>query len=72
MRLQDSADGAAFADIPELAAFEIAGAVGGGAAAATRVLRLPRTARRYVRASLIVESAGGSNTAVQATLSLLF
>lgn len=72
VRLQDSADGAAFADIPELAAIEITGAVGGGAAAVTRFVRLPRAARRYLRASLTVEAAGGDNTAVEASLSLLF
>lgn len=72
LRLQDSDDGVAFADIPELAALELTGAVGGGAAATTRFVRLPRTARRYLRASLTVEAAGGDNTAVEAALSLLF
>lgn len=72
LRLQDSEDGAAFADIPELAPLEVTGAVGGGAAAVTRYLRFPRTARRYLRASLTVEAAGGDNTAVEATLALVF
>ncbi len=68
---QDSADGEAFVAIPELAAFVVtAGAEGG--AAASRTVRLPATARRYIRINQAVEAAGGNNTAVSTTLQLLF
>lgn len=68
---QDSADDSSFAAIPELAAFVItAGAE--GAEAASRTVRLPATARRYIRINQAVEAAGGNNTAVKSKLHLLF
>jgi len=69
---QDSADNSSFAAIPELATLVVTGAGGVGASAATRTVRLPSSARRYLRISQAVDSAGGSNTGVSTTLQLLF
>ena len=72
VKLQDSADGSTYADIPELAAFVVTGATTtGGSAAATRVIRLPSSAKRYLRANLAVATAGGDNTGKSVTVSLL-
>ena len=70
--LEDSADGAVFAPIPAIAAMEVTGAGGAGAAAATRRLRLPPDVRRYLRAKAAVEAGGGNNTAKSLTLVLVF
>ena len=69
---QDSADNSSFSAIPELATLVQTGAGGVGASATTRTVRLPATARRYIRVSAAVASAGGDNTASSLTLQLLF
>lgn len=68
---QDSADNETFAAIPEFATFVVTAGAGGGAAA-SRTVRLPSTARRYIRINQAVEAAGGTNTAASTTLQLLF
>lgn len=72
VKLQHSADDSTYADIPELAAFVVTGAAEtGGSAAATRVIRLPSSAKRYLQANLAVAGSGGDNTAKSVTVSLL-
>ncbi|HQL22629.1 MAG TPA: hypothetical protein PLY49_12855 [Opitutaceae bacterium] len=72
VKLQDSADDSTYADIPELAAIVVTGAASAaGSAAATRVIRLPSSAKRYLQANLAVATAGGDNTAKSVTVSLL-
>ena len=71
VKLQDSADDSTYADIPELAAFIVTGADSKGSAAATRVIRLPSSAKRYLRANLAVATAGNDNTGKSVTVSLL-
>ncbi len=68
---EDSADNSSFAAIPALATLVVTGTATGGAAA-ERIVRLPPTTRRYIRAAAAVESAGGTNTAVSYTLGLIF
>lgn len=73
LKLQDSADGLTFADIPELASLVLTGATGGGVASeTTRTVRLPNTTRRYIALNQAVLTAGGDNTGVSTTLQLLF
>ncbi|NDD52889.1 hypothetical protein EBZ39_03245 [bacterium] len=69
---QDSADNSSFAAITGLSTLVLTGAGGAGAAAATRRVRLPAAARRYLRVSAAVETGGGSNVAVSYTLALVF
>lgn len=69
--LQDSADNSTFADIEELATFVVTGAGGVGCAAATREVRLPSSAEKYIRAKIVVLTAGGDNTAKSLTLTVL-
>ncbi len=71
VKLQDSADDSTYADIPELATFVVTGGTSGGSAAATRVIRLPSSAKRYLQANLAVAASGGDNTAKSVTVSLL-
>lgn len=72
VKLQDSADDSSYADIPELASLVVTGAaLAAGSAAATRVIRLPSSAKRYLQANLAVASSGGDNTAKSVTVSLL-
>lgn len=68
---QDSADNSSFAAIPELATLVRTGASGAGAAAATRVVYLPPSVRKYVRVNIAASASAGNNTAVSAILSIL-
>jgi hypothetical protein len=70
VKLQDSANGSTYADIPQLAALIVTGGTN-GSAAATRVIRLPSSAKRYLRANLAVAADGGDNTGKSVTVSLL-
>ena len=70
--VEDSADGVTFNPVPGLTTLEVTGAGGAGAAAATRRVRPPSDLRRYLRAKVAVESAGGNNTAKALTLALVF
>lgn len=72
LTLQDSADGVTFADIPQITGIVATGAGGVGAAAVEQRRTLPASVRRYLRLSQAVAAAGGDNTAVSATLSLVF
>ena len=67
---KDSADDSTFANIAALATLVITGGAS-GAAATTRVVRLPSSARRYINVNAAVEADGGDNTGVSYTLSLL-
>lgn len=69
--LQDSADNTSFTAITGLSTFVVTGGTGGGAAAATRRVRLPSATRRYIRVNTAVLTAGGDNTASSVTLSVL-
>lgn len=69
--LQDSADNSTFAAIAGLSTLVVTGTASGGPAT-ERIVRLPPTTRRYIRASAAVESGGGNNTAVSFTLALNF
>lgn len=69
--LQDSADNSTFAAIPQCATLVQTGAVGNGAAAASRDYALPQSVRRYVRLKLDVLTGGGDNTALSATLEVV-
>ena len=70
--LEDSEDGSAFAPVVGLAALEVTGAGGAGAAAVTRRVRPPAHLRRYLRAKAAVEAAGGDSTDKTLTLALVF
>ena len=70
--LEDSADGSAFAPVVGLAALEVTGAGGAGAAGVTRRVRPPAHLRRYLRAKAAVEAAGGNSTDKTLTLALVF
>ena len=67
LTLQDSADNSSFTDIPTLGSIVVTGASGAGAAAVTRLFKLPETIRRYVRLKQAVLTAGGDNTAISTT-----
>ncbi|MEN6628163.1 MAG: Bbp16 family capsid cement protein [Sulfuricella sp.] len=69
--LQDSANDSSFTAITGLSTFVVTGGTGNGAPAATRVVRLPSSVRRYIRVNTAVLTAGGDNTAKSVTLSLL-
>ena len=71
VKLQDSADDSTYADIPELASVVVTGGDSGGSAAATRVVRLPSSAKRYLQANLAVATGGGDNTDKSVVVSLL-
>jgi hypothetical protein len=72
LTLQDSADGSSFAAIPTLATIVATGASGAGAGAITRLFKLPETVRRYIRLKQDVLTAGGDNTAISTTLSVVY
>lgn len=69
--IKDSADNSTFAAIAELATTVVTGGTGGGAAATEVRFRLPPSARRYIRADAAVLTAGGDNTGVSYTISVL-
>lgn len=69
---QDSADDSSFAAVDQIAAITLTGAGGAGASATSMRFRLPSDIRRYIRFSAAVEAAGGDNTAVDVTMSLIF
>lgn len=70
--LQDSADGETFAAIPTLAPIVITGVDTPGADGVTRLFKCPEDIRRYVRLKQDVLTGGGDNTAVSATLSVVY
>lgn len=69
--IQDSADDSTFATLAGLSTLVMTGADSAGAAAATRVVRLPRTTRRYVRVNAAASGTAGDNTGVSSTISIL-
>lgn len=72
VQVMDSADGLSFAPVDPNIRKVITGGVGNGAAAWKGRFRLPPGARRYVALNLAVETGGGNNTGVSATLGMLF
>jgi hypothetical protein len=72
LTVQDSADNSTFAAIPTLSTIVATGASGAGAAAITRKFKLPEDARRYIRLKQDVLTAGGDNTAISTTLSVIY
>ena len=70
--LQDSDDGVNFAPVPYIQPFVVPGAGGVGAAASKVQFGLATSIRRYLRLAAAVDAGGGDNTAVNATLSLVF
>jgi hypothetical protein len=70
--VQDSADDVTFAAVAGLSALVMTGAGGAGSAAASRVIALPPSVRRYVRINQAASATAGNNTAVSSKLSLLF
>ena len=72
LTLKDSADDSSFDAVPGIAPIVLTGAGGVGAAALSRIVKLPPSTRRYLRLDAAVEADGGNNTAVSYTLSALF
>ncbi len=72
VRLEDSEDGVNFSAIPALAFFKVTGSGGLGSDESIRKLRLPSDTRQYLRASVVVDAAGGNNTGQKFTLALVF
>lgn len=72
LTLQDSADDSTFADIEQLAAIVATGASSAGASAITRLFKLPEDVKRYVRLKQAVLTAGGDNTAISTTTSVVY
>jgi hypothetical protein len=72
--LYDSADDSSFAAVAVFAAplLKVTGVTGNGNDETKLQVRLPRTIRRYVRINVAVETAGGTVTAHEAHLRLLF
>lgn len=70
--VQDSADNSSFAAVADLPAIVSTGAGGVGAAAISRRFKLPIGLRQYIRLDIAVLAAGGNNTAIVATIVLVF
>lgn len=68
--VQDSANNSSFASLG--LTHVITGAGGAGVAAGTKRFRLPRSVRQYVNVNQAVLTAGGDNTALSTTVSLVF
>jgi hypothetical protein len=72
LTLQDSADDSSFAAIAPLTTIVVTGAAAAaGGAAASRIIRLPRTTRRYIAVNAAVLTGGGDNTGVDYFLRIL-
>jgi hypothetical protein len=70
--VQDSANDSSYAAVAGLATLVITGKTGNGSDAATRVVALPPSVRRYVQLNIAVENGGGDITGTSVTASLLF
>ena len=71
LTLQDSADNVTFADQADIPAMVALGAGGAGAGAISRSFKFPVGLARYVRLKQAVLTAGGDNTAISSTLSII-
>jgi|SRR5579862_9342127 len=71
IKVQDSDDNAAFADVAKLAAQTVAGIVGNGNAQTDLRWPIPSDMRRYVRINIAVANGAGDVTAQNVTLDLL-
>lgn len=69
--VQDSADNTNFSAVPLLGVQTLTGASGAGAGAANYRFPLPKTIRRFVRASFTIAAAGGNSTGVSARTALI-
>ena len=73
LTVQDSADNVTFAAVADLPVITVGPAAGGtGGAAVERQFKLPIGARRYLRLAAAVEAAGGANSAISSTVSVVF
>ncbi len=72
LTLQDSADGVNFLPVPGNVPYIVTGDGGNGSDAGKTQFPVALSIRRYVRLSAGVDAGGGDNTAVNATLSLVF
>jgi hypothetical protein len=72
LALHDSADDSTFAAIAGLNSLVATGAGTAGAAATSRIFRLPRNTRRYLRLNQAASATAGNNTAVSTTISLVY
>ena len=70
--VQDSANDSAFADVNPLVQLQVLGVTTNGSAATSVNVRPPPTIRRYVRLSHVLPSGSGANTALKASLKLVF
>jgi hypothetical protein len=70
--LMDSADDSSFTAITGLSTLVQTGAASAGAAAATRVVKLPPITRRYIRLSVTTATSPGDLSTASATLQLAF
>lgn len=70
--IQDSDDGQNWANVTSTGSPAATGAGGNGGAGVSQRLKLASTVRRFIRTSFTVDAAGGDNTAVSATMSLVF
>lgn len=69
--IEHSNDNSSFAAIPELATLVQTGAGGAGAAAVERIVYLPPSVKKYIRATAVVESGGGDNTAKKVSIEII-
>ncbi len=70
--VQDSADGATWANLDPSQVTTVTGVSTNGSAAKGVRFRIPPQARRYIGVNLAVAAAGGDSTAKSVTLSALF
>lgn len=70
--IKDSADNSSFTAIDGLATIVSTGAGGAGAAAVAKKIKLPDATRQYVRVDAAVLTAGGDNTGVSYTASIIY
>lgn len=72
LTLQDSADNVTFNAAADLPSYAATGAGGIGAAAIAAQVKLPIYVNRYLRLKVVTDAAAGDNTAVSASLALVF
>jgi hypothetical protein len=72
LTLQDSADGVTFANQTDVPAQVVTGGGGLGGGAVAYQFKMPIGLRRYIRLDQAVLAAGGDNTAISGSLSIVF
>lgn len=71
VKVEDSADNSSFNPVAGVATLIVTGAGGVGAAALTRVVRLPSNVRRHIRVNVATLVGAGDNTAITFTFRIL-